>query len=174
MGPRGAGPDAGSEGLRMKKFSLAEAQALLPVAEALLDRATASALLAARLEEKAALLRVRIFHAGGLAVDVDAAFRDASERRSQKADAANTLGELERLGVLVKDLAAGILDFPCDLNGEAVLLCWQRGEARIGHWHALDEGFSERQSLNAMARSGSGSTPDRSGPDDGDGSGRFN
>ncbi len=150
----------------MKKFSLAEAQALLPVAEILLDRATASALLAARLEEKAALLRVRIFHAGGLAVNVDGAFRDAEERRKQKNDAAETLAELEQIGVVVKDLAAGILDFPSDMNGETVLLCWQRGEARISHWHALDQGFSDRQSLDAVSHRRSDSS--------GGGSGRLN
>ncbi len=152
----------------MKKFSLVEAQALLPVVEILLDRATASALLAARLEEKAALLRVRIFHSGGLAVNVESAFRDAEERRKQKDDAAETLAELEQIGVQVKDLAAGILDFPSELNGETVLLCWQRGEARISHWHALDQDFSDRQSLDAV----SNPRTDRSGSNGG--SGRLN
>ncbi len=156
----------------MKKFSLAEAQAMLPVVEALLDRATASALLAARLEEKAALLRVRIFHAGGLSVNVGAAFRDAEERRKQKDDAAETLAELEQIGVQVKDLAAGILDFPSDLNGETVLLCWQRGEARIGHWHALDQDFSDRQSLDTVSGRGVDPRIDPSGS--GGGSGRLN
>lgn len=157
----------------MKKFSLAEAQALLPVVEVLLDRATASALLAARLEEKAALLRVRIFHAGGLAVNVEAAFRDADERRQQKKDAEETLAELEQIGVLVKDLAAGILDFPADLNGETVLLCWQRGEARIGHWHAMNEGFSSRQRLETLSERGAGSRNDPPGFGGGN-SGRLN
>lgn len=160
----------------MKKFSLAEAQALLPVVEVLLDRATASALLAARLEEKAALLRVKIFHAGGLAVDVTTAFRDAEERRQQKKDAEETLGELEQIGVLVKDLAAGILDFPADLNGETVLLCWQRGEVRITHWHALDEGFSSRQRLETLSGRSAESRKDKPGSGNGGGgnSGRLN
>lgn len=143
----------------MKKFSLAEAQALLPVVELLLDRATASALLAARLEEKAAMLRVRIFHSGGLAVNVEAAFRDAEESRKQKSDAAETLAELEQIGVLVTDLAEGILDFPSDLHGEPVLLCWQRGEARISHWHARDQDFADRQRIDVV----SGPRSDRSG-----------
>ena len=158
----------------MKTFSLAEAEALLPVVEVLLDRATAAALLAARLEEKAAVLRVKIFHAGGLLMDVNTAFRDAAERRKQNEDAAETLAELEKLGVLVKDLAAGILDFPCQTNGQTILLSWQRGEVRITHWHALDEGFAARKSLDLISGQGNGNglRGDRSGS--GGGSGRLN
>ena len=157
----------------MNKFSLIEAQALLPVVEVLLDRATASALVAARLEEKAALLRVKIFHAGGLAVDVDAAFRDAGERKRQKDDAAATLAELEQIGVIVNDLSAGILDFPSEKNGETVLLCWQRGEARISHWHAVDEQCSNRQTLETGTSTGPSPRVDRSGSNS-NGSGRLN
>jgi hypothetical protein len=55
---------------------------------------------------------------------------------------------LEELGVQVKDLDRGLVDFPAlRSNGEEVLLCWQVGEDEIGFWHGLEEGFSGRKPL---------------------------
>jgi hypothetical protein len=54
---------------------------------------------------------------------------------------------LEELGVLVKDLDAGLVDFPSDRDGERVLLCWQLGEERVAWWHTLDGGFAGRRPL---------------------------
>ena len=131
----------------MKKFTLEQAQAMLPLVDTLLLRARASYLKAERLEQKAADLRVRIFHSGGLAVDVVGAARDNAELKTQKAESADLKGELEAMGVLVKDLMSGIVDFPCNMAGETVLLCWKQGENRIGYWHGEDEGFSSRRRL---------------------------
>ena len=57
--------------------------------------------------------------------------------------------EIEALGGTVKDYEAGRIDFYGDVDGEIVYLCWQRGEASIGHWHSLEEGFSSRRLLPA-------------------------
>jgi hypothetical protein len=54
---------------------------------------------------------------------------------------------LERLGVVVKDLDRGLVDFPALRNGEEVLLCWQVGEDEVAFWHGLDEGFAGRKAL---------------------------
>jgi hypothetical protein len=54
---------------------------------------------------------------------------------------------LERLGVLVKDLDRGLVDFPALRDGEEVLLCWQVGEDEVAYWHGLDEGFAGRKPL---------------------------
>ena len=54
---------------------------------------------------------------------------------------------LQRLGVLVKDLDRGLVDFPALREGEEVLLCWQVGEDEIAHWHGVDEGFAGRKPL---------------------------
>jgi hypothetical protein len=54
---------------------------------------------------------------------------------------------LERLGVLVKDLDRGLVDFPALRSGEEVLLCWQVGEDEVGYWHGLEEGFAGRKPL---------------------------
>jgi hypothetical protein len=49
--------------------------------------------------------------------------------------------------VVVKDLDAGLVDFPSEREGELVLLCWQLGEERVAWWHTLEGGFAGRQPL---------------------------
>ena len=140
--------------MKMKTFSVDEAQALLPILEALLDRALRARDEAALLEEKMAALKIRIFHSGGLAVDVVAAYRDAAALIRHLESVTKTMEEFSSIGVQVKDLDSGLLDFPCQFDGEMVLLCWKRGESKIEYWHTMEAGFAGRQKLNARFRSG--------------------
>lgn len=55
--------------------------------------------------------------------------------------------EIEALGGTVKDYEHGCVDFYGEVDGEIVYLCWQRGEASIDHWHALDEGYADRHRI---------------------------
>lgn len=67
--------------------------------------------------------------------------------------------ELEGLGVEIKDLSKGLVDFRSLMEGREVYLCWLLGEEEITHWHELDAGFAGRQSLLAGSpSSGSDST----------------
>lgn len=50
-------------------------------------------------------------------------------------------------GVLVKDVNAGLLDFPSEREGRLVYLCWRYDEPEIGFWHEVDSGFAGRQPL---------------------------
>jgi hypothetical protein len=50
-------------------------------------------------------------------------------------------------GVLVKDMARGLLDFPSLHDGRVVFLCWMQGEGEIGFWHEPESGFGGRQPL---------------------------
>jgi hypothetical protein len=72
--------------------------------------------------------------------------REALEQVEAKMPALHALeDELAGLGVQVKDHRTGLVDFPATLRGEAVLLCWKLGEARVDHWHDLIEGFAGRK-----------------------------
>jgi hypothetical protein len=55
--------------------------------------------------------------------------------------------ELNQLGIQLKDLFTGLVDFPCWMNNHEVLLCWRYGEPEVAHWHELDAGFQGRQKL---------------------------
>ena len=57
------------------------------------------------------------------------------------------LEELERSGVILRDPARGLVDFPAMHNGRVVHLCWQLGEEELGWWHFPDDGFAGRQPL---------------------------
>ncbi len=57
------------------------------------------------------------------------------------------VSELEDLGVEVKDLDFGLVDFPAERFGEKVMLCWRYGEPEVAFWHKPSEGYNGRQSL---------------------------
>ena len=57
------------------------------------------------------------------------------------------LGELNGLGILVRDPEAGLVDFPAVRHGDPVYLCWRLGEHGIGFWHPRDTGFTGREPL---------------------------
>jgi hypothetical protein len=55
--------------------------------------------------------------------------------------------DLQALGVLVKDLDQGLVDFPARNGDDEVLLCWRLGEDEVAFWHGLDVGFAGRRPL---------------------------
>lgn len=55
--------------------------------------------------------------------------------------------ELDQLGILLKDRRLGLIDFPSEMDGRPVLLCWRLGEPSVQFWHDLDAGFAGRQPL---------------------------
>jgi hypothetical protein len=58
------------------------------------------------------------------------------------------LQRLDELGVVVKDLDTGLLDFPALRNGEEVELCRHVGEPEVAYWHRIGEGFAGRKQLD--------------------------
>jgi hypothetical protein len=133
----------------MKTFTLDEAQSLLPVAESLLNRTVEAKQAAQDLEEDLSALMRRIFVQGGMKVDVGDVQRRRTTLEALVQRAKDSLQELDAIGVQVKDLETGLLDFPCVLEGETVLLCWKRGEPRIGFWHRMEDGFRGRRPIDA-------------------------
>ena len=117
--------------------------------EALLVRAQASATRSEELEQEMQQLVQRIFLTGGMHVDVSAAARRRAERDKAVQEAKDSLAEIDSIGVQVKDLEQGLLDFPSLMDGKLVLLCWKLGEPAITHWHTEEEGFAGRKPLDS-------------------------
>ena len=132
-----------------KTFTLGEAQTLLPVLEALLRKAQAAGARAGELESEMQQLTQRIFLSGGMHVNVAQAAKRRATREKALQEARDTLTEIDEIGVQVKDLEKGLLDFPCILDGQTVLLCWRLGEKEIGYWHTTEDGFAGRKPLDA-------------------------
>ena len=129
-------------------FTLEEAQSLLPVVEALLKRALEAKSAAEELEEKLQALAQKVFLMGGMLLDIERARRNRAAYEAHMQQAKDSLAEIDAIGVQVKDLDTGLLDFPCSVEGETVLLCWKMGESSIGFWHTLDGGFRGRQPVD--------------------------
>ena len=131
-----------------KTFTLQEAQTLLPVLEALLKRARTAAVRGVELELEMRQLSHRIFLSGGTHVNVAVAARRRAEREKAAQEMKDTLSEIEAIGVTVQDLEAGLLEFPSQMDGRAVLLCWRLGETTILHWRGTEDGAEERRPLD--------------------------
>jgi hypothetical protein len=136
----------------MKTFTLEEAQSLLPVLESLLKRAVEGKLEAEKMESVLAELARRIYLSGGMKVDVGAVARQRAELEAHLQRVRESLAEIDSIGVQVKDIESGLLDFPCQIEGQVVLLCWRMGEAAIEHWHTVESGFQGRQPLDDRFR----------------------
>ncbi|HEU5351784.1 MAG TPA: DUF2203 domain-containing protein [Terracidiphilus sp.] len=143
----------------MKMFTLDEAQALLPVLEALLKRALDSKQAAAVAELELAALAQKIYLMGGMRVDVAEASKQRAVVDGHLQRARESVAEIDSIGVQVKDLDAGLLDFPCRVEDQVVLLCWRMGESSIDYWHTLEAGFKGRQPLDERFRRRPNSSP---------------
>ncbi len=60
--------------------------------------------------------------------------------------------EVEAMGGVLKDPREGLVDFYGSVGGRLVWLCWKLGEARVDHYHSLDEGFSARKRIEESGR----------------------
>jgi hypothetical protein len=133
---------------KMKIFTLDQAHALLPVLQSLLKKAMDDKKLIELIEKESQDLRHRILLSGGLSVDVPARAQRRAERDKATQDAKDALAEIHAIGVQVKDLDMGLLDFPCAVEDEIVLLCWKYGEEKIQYWHSQEEGFQGRKPID--------------------------
>ena len=132
----------------LKTFTLDEAQALLPVLETLLKRAIEGKKAAESIEGRMQDLARKIFLSGGLLVDIARVRGQRSSLESHLQAAKDSVAEIDAIGVQVKDLDTGLLDFPCEIDGEIVLLCWKLGENSIDFWHTVEDGFPGRKPID--------------------------
>ena len=121
-----------------RHFTLAEANALLPRLDPALrelrearDRLTDE-------DAHAALAGAAPANGGGEpGRDVGEAFLDV--RR--------LLSEIQELGIVVRDVDRGLIDFPAIHDGREVYLCWQLDEQTVGFWHDLESGYGGRRPI---------------------------
>ena len=131
-----------------RSFTLDEAQSLLPILESLLRTAIEGKKLIETVDAELQELAHRVFLSGGLLVNIIQVARRKAEREKTIQRVKDTLAEIDATGVQVKDLDIGLLDFPCQVEGRTVLLCWKLGEQGITHWHDTSEGFAGRKPID--------------------------
>jgi len=131
-----------------RSFTFDEAQSLLPVLESLLRTAIDGKKLIEAVDAEFQELAHQVFLSGGLLVNIVQVARRKAEREKTIHRVKDALAEIDSTGVQVKDLDIGLLDFPCEVEGRTVLLCWKLGETGITHWHGTDEGFAGRKQID--------------------------
>jgi len=131
-----------------RTFTLQEAQTLLPVLESLLRTAIDGKKLIESVDSELQDLAHRVFLSGGLLVNIVNMARRKAEREKAIQRVKDAIAEIDATGVQVKDLDIGLLDFPCEVEGRTVLLCWKLGEKEIAHWHGVTEGFAGRKPID--------------------------
>jgi hypothetical protein len=131
-----------------RTFTLEEAQSLLPVLESLLRTVIQGKEAIEAFEAEQQQLQLRIQTSGGMFLNVVPLARRKAERTKAEQRAKDALAEIDSIGVQVKDLDIGLLDFPCAVEGQIILLCWKLGEKSITHWHGTQEGFAGRKPID--------------------------
>jgi hypothetical protein len=127
-------------GGRVRRYTLVEASALIgPLGRLIEDLRHARRTLA---ERERAEERSTAAGANGGGDD------DAAEFARAALVVSRGMAQIERWGVVVRDLDSGICDFLAERDGRDVWLCWRVGEERIAWWHELEAGFAGRQPLD--------------------------
>lgn len=80
-------------------------------------------------------------------VEPAAALPSLRKVQALRAEAETLIKEVVGLGVALKDIEQGLVDFPAERDGRVIYLCWKQGEGEIRFWHELHTGFAGRQPL---------------------------
>jgi len=131
-----------------RTFTLQEAQGLLRILESLLRTAIDGKKLIEEVDAEMQEVAHRVFLNGGTLLNIIHLARRKAPREKAIQRAKDAVAEIHATGVQVKDLDIGLLDFPCIVDRETVLLCWKLGEKKITHWHGTTEGFAGRKPID--------------------------
>jgi len=131
-----------------KYFSRHEAEQLLPLIEGFLKQAQEhkQSVDAAQSELTKAASRIMVL--GGSFPSYSDLVRTKAERDHASNRIVETISKIQETGCLVKDIDAGLIDFPSLIEGQEAFLCWKQGERRIEFWHGLEDGFAGRKRLD--------------------------
>jgi hypothetical protein len=122
-----------------RHYTLEEANAALPGVADRIERLRAARNLLSDSEARAALAEAAPTNGGGQPGRVvSEGFLELREG----------LLELQELGVVLRDLERGLVDFPALRDDSEIYLCWEEGEEEIRFWHEPEAGFAGRRPLD--------------------------
>ena len=125
-------------------YTLDEANALLPQVRAVLlqlavEKARLESVVAAMTGDRDAV------SSNGHPDHVDALARSEAQMNEISGGMRALVEHLETMGVELRDLEQGLVDFPGERDGQPVWLCWRLAEPAVEFWHPLDQGFASRR-----------------------------
>ena len=130
---------------REQLFSLAEANALVPRLELILERMQRASLI---IREELSSLAEELGEAELARLSVHQLLQRKPNLHPLFEQLSQSVEEIEEYGCLFKGLELGLVDFPAKIDGEIVELCWQYGEKEVTYYHGREEGFAGRRLLD--------------------------
>ena len=137
-----------------RRFRIEEAEAMLPEVERSIRQAIQHKRIYEEADGELDAINRRVVMSGGVRLDRGAVLEKRAARDQSAAGLKDTIETLNGLGVQVKDLDQGLVDFPTMYQGREVLLCWKLGESKITYWHETDAGFAGRREVDREFREG--------------------
>lgn len=131
-----------------KLFTLPEARSLLPLVGRLVREAVQAKSRYDEAETYLHQLGQRILMQGGLSVDTALAESWKNQRDNSGQILKTSMERIAGIGVQVKDLDIGLIDFPTLYRGQEVCICWRMDEDDIEYWHGAHEGFAGRKEID--------------------------
>ena len=131
-----------------RRFSLREAESLLPQVSSLMQEAVSLKAQCQEAENKIEALSQKVMLYGGVIVDRGRAKAVRQHRDDTLEKLKAVVEQIHETGCLVKDLDKGLVDFPTLFRGEEVYLCWKMDEPGISFWHGVEEGFAGRKQID--------------------------
>jgi hypothetical protein len=131
-----------------KRFTLSEAERLLPEIDKLIREAVSLKTRYQEAEQAIQSFAQHVAMQGGVVIDREAVLRQRAERDRSGERLKATVEQIQDHGCLIKDLDIGLIDFPTTFHGREVYLCWKMGEEGITYWHGVDEGFGGRKPID--------------------------
>ena len=131
-----------------KRFTLVEAQSLIPEVDRLLRQALDAKAEYQNAEQAIRQFGEHVMMMGGVIVNRERALQARSRRDDAAARLRECIEAVLETGCLVKDLDIGLVDFPTLFRGVEVYLCWKLGESGIAFWYGVEEGFPGRKAID--------------------------
>jgi hypothetical protein len=131
-----------------RRFTLAEAQSLIPRVDTLLREAVSLKSEYQEAEQAIQVIAQRVALMGGIIVNREHAIDNKNRRDAVATKLRAAIEQVQEFGCVIKDLDMGLIDFPTLLRGVEVYLCWKLGEPKIAFWHGVDEGFRGRKAID--------------------------
>lgn len=128
--------------MQARTYTLAEARAALPQVKVLMAKIQTA---------RQAILRLRPTAWPALQkAAANGGSREAGEMALYSMSLEDAVKGILAMGIYIKDLDHGIIDFLGTRDGQEVLLCWRYGEEDINFWHDVNAGFAGRQSIDGL------------------------
>ncbi len=127
--------------LKLRYFTVTEAESLLPQIMELLTEARATKTMIEKKVDAWRKIHKKIKPADEAVMRGQVDFM-ASQLEAQ-------LNKIAALGCIPKDLDQGLIDFPARIDNREGYLCWKVGEGKIRFWHNLTDGYAGRKPLRA-------------------------